>query len=119
MPIYAADIDPVAVEVASANVAANGLGERVICLEAAGFDHDQLHQAAPFDLVFANILKAPLIDLAPAMAAHTARGGQVILSGILSHQADEVAAVYARHGFNATRRAEIVDWVTLTLAKNS
>ncbi|MCH2077878.1 MAG: 50S ribosomal protein L11 methyltransferase [Rhodobacteraceae bacterium] len=115
--IIAADIDPVAVEVAEANVIANGLGGRVTCLEATGFDHEALENAAPYDLIFANILKAPLIELAPAMARHTALGGKAILSGILTHQADEVAEVYALSGFNVDNKAEIVDWVTLTLSR--
>ncbi|MEL6914101.1 MAG: 50S ribosomal protein L11 methyltransferase [Pseudomonadota bacterium] len=115
--ILAADIDAVAVEVAEANVIANGLAGRVSCLEAAGFAHDTLRAAAPFDLVFANILKSPLIDLAPAMAEATLKGGHVILSGILAEQADEVLGVYERHGFNQVRRAGIVEWCTLTLRK--
>ena len=113
--MLAADIDPVAVEVAAANVLANGLAGRVTCLEATGFEHDQISAAAPFDLIFANILKAPLIELAPSMAAHAAPGATVILSGILTHQAEDVAEVYAQHGFNLVHRAEIVDWATLTL----
>ena len=115
--MLAADIDPVAVEVAEANVLANGLNGRVRCLEATGFDHGALEMGAPFDLIFANILKGPLIDLAPSMARHTAIGGKAILSGILTHQADEVAEVYALHGFNVDNKAEIVDWVTLTLTR--
>ncbi|MEM6275538.1 MAG: 50S ribosomal protein L11 methyltransferase [Pseudomonadota bacterium] len=116
--ILAADIDPVAVEVAEANVIANGLSGRVVCVEAPGFDHDTIRAAAPFDLIFANILKGPLIDLAPEMARHAAPGGRAILSGILSHQSDEVAEVYSQHGFNVENEAEIVDWVTLTLSIN-
>ncbi|MEM1234095.1 MAG: 50S ribosomal protein L11 methyltransferase [Pseudomonadota bacterium] len=116
--ILAADIDPVAIEVAEANVIANGLSGRVVCLEAPGFDHDTIRAAAPFDLIFANILKGPLIELAPEMARHAAPGGRVILSGILSHQAGEVAEVYSQHGFNVENEAEIVDWVTLTLSIN-
>ena len=65
--VLASDIDAVAVEVAEANVKANSLEGKVTCLEAAGFDHDALASAAPFDLVFANILKPPLIALAPSM----------------------------------------------------
>jgi ribosomal protein L11 methyltransferase len=117
--VIAGDIDPVAVEVAAANVAANGLAGRVICVEAAGFEAPALAAGAPYDLVFANILKGPLIALAPAMAAHVATAGFVILSGILNEQADEVAAVYARVGFNVTQRQEIVEWTTLTLCKVS
>ena len=118
-PVIASDIDPVAVEVAAANVAANGLSGRVICAEAAGFDAAALTARAPYDLVFANILKGPLIALAPDMAKHLTADGYVILSGILNEQADEVAGVYARVGFNVTHREEIVDWTTLTLCKTS
>jgi ribosomal protein L11 methyltransferase len=62
--VVAGDIDPVAVEVAAANLAANGLSGRVACIEAAGFGHPAFDAATPFDLVFANILKGPLLDLA-------------------------------------------------------
>ena len=118
-PVIASDIDPVAVEVAAANVAANGLAGRVICVEAAGFDTPALTARAPYDLVFANILKGPLIALAPDMARHVATAGFVILSGILNEQADEVVTVYARVGFNVSEREKIVDWTTLTLCKIS
>lgn len=115
--VLASDMDQVAVDVAEANVSANDLSGRVTCLEAMGFEHPQLHAAAPFDLVFANILKQPLIDLAPDMASHLADGGFAILSGILNDQGDEVAEVYARNGINTWHREEIGDWTTLTLKK--
>lgn len=115
--VFASDIDEVAVDVARSNVTANGLEGRVVCLEAAGFGHDDLLSRAPFDLVFANILKGPLIALAPDMSTHVAAGGYAILSGILNEQADEVLEVYTRSGFNLAHREEIVDWTTLTLTK--
>lgn len=115
--ILASDIDAVAVEVAEANVGLNGLAGRIDCVEAMGFDHPRLRAAAPFDLIFANILKGPLIELAPDMAAHAASGGRLILSGILHPQADEVIAVYRRNGMNLVRRDAIGDWTTLTLAR--
>ena len=116
-PILASDIDQVAVDVAAANLRANGLEGRVRCVEAAGFDHPDLHAAAPFDLIFANILKGPLIALAPDLAAHMAPDGYAILSGILNEQADDVLSVYAQNGFNLIVRDEIVEWTTLTLQK--
>ncbi|APE44232.1 ribosomal protein L11 methyltransferase [Sulfitobacter alexandrii] len=115
--VLASDIDAVAVEVAEANVAANGLTGRVRCIEAAGFGHPDLVAAAPFDLVFANILKGPLVALAPDMADSLQPGGYAILSGILNEQAGEVIEVYARHGVNLVQRQSIVDWTTLTLQK--
>jgi len=115
--VLASDIDEVAVDVARANVAANDLDGRVICVEAAGFDHDALADAAPFDLVFANILKGPLVALAPDMANALQTGGYAILSGILNEQADDVIAVYADVGINLVSRESIVDWTTLILRK--
>ncbi|WP_372602997.1 50S ribosomal protein L11 methyltransferase [Actibacterium sp.] len=116
-PVLASDIDAVAVEVAEANVACNDLTGRVICLEAAGFEHDTLHAAAPFDLVFANILKGPLVALAPDMAAHVKSGGYAILSGILNPQADQVEQAYADSGFIVHSKEQIGDWTTFCLVK--
>ncbi len=115
--VLASDIDQVAVEVAEANVAANDLTGRVRCVEAAGLDHPDLQTAAPYDLIFANILKAPLIDLAPALCGATEAGGYLILSGILNEQADDVVAAYATSGATPTHREEIGEWTTLTLQK--
>lgn len=117
--VLASDIDAVAVDTAAANVIANGLDGRVVCLEAAGFDHPTLDDAAPYDLVLANILKQPLIDLAPQMAAKVAPQGKIILSGILTTQADEVTEVYAGQGFDLDRRDDLGDWSALTLTRQS
>ncbi|OCX64651.1 ribosomal protein L11 methyltransferase [Thioclava sp. SK-1] len=113
--VLASDIDPVAVETAQANVRSNDLDGRVICLQAAGFDHDTLRSAAPFDLVFANILKAPLIALAPDMRQYCGESAYVILSGILHEQADDVIAAYKNNGFCLRMRNEHGDWTTLVL----
>ncbi|AYE86995.1 50S ribosomal protein L11 methyltransferase [Sulfitobacter sp. D7] len=118
-PVLASDIDEVAVEVAQANVDANNLSGRVACVEAAGFDHPQLAEAAPFDLVFANILKGPLVALAPDMAGALQPAGYAILSGLLNEQADEVIEVYARSGIKLVHRESIGDWTTLTLQTNA
>ncbi len=117
-PVLASDIDMQAVDVARANVSCNDLEGRVICVEAAGFDAPELQAAAPFDLVFANILKGPLIGLAPDMADSIVPGGYAILSGILNEQADDVIEVYARNGFNTVHRGEIVEWTTLMVQKD-
>lgn len=115
--VLASDIDEVAVEVAEANVVANNLVGRVNCLEATGFDHPELKAGGPFDLVFANILKAPLIMLAPDMAANMQTGGYAILSGILVHQAEDVIEAYAKSNVQLYRREDIGDWTTLILQK--
>ena len=117
--VIASDIDEVAVDVARVNVTANDLDGRVRCVEAAGFDNPELTKAAPFDLIFANILKGPLIMLAPEMCGSLEAGGYLILSGILNEQADEIIEVYARSGANLHFREEIGEWTSLTLRKNA
>jgi ribosomal protein L11 methyltransferase len=116
-PVLASDIDEVAVDVAAANVSCNDLDGRVTCLVAAGFEHETLHSAAPYDLIFANILKGPLIELAPDMAVHSAQGGYVILSGLLVEQAEDVLAAYDANGFDCETREDIGEWSCLTLIK--
>ncbi len=115
--VIASDIDPDAVAVARANIIANGLGGQVECVEAAGFGHAAIETTAPFDLVFANILKGPLVDLAPDMASRIRTRGCAILSGILTGQADEVSAVYSRTAFNVRSRLDIGEWSCLTVCK--
>ncbi len=115
--VIASDIDPVAVDVAKVNVAINGLEGRVDCIEAAGFDHRRLTAAAPFDLVFANILKGPLVELAPAMARNTATGGQVILSGLLVVQAETIISTYEGQGFTLRDRNDLGEWSALVLER--
>ena len=117
--VIASDIDPVAVDVAEANMAANGMAGAVTCVTAAGFDDGALANAAPFDLIFANILKGPLIMLAPNMATNAKPGGFAILSGLLNEQADEIIGVYARNGYNLVHHDQIGDWSTLTLRKET
>jgi ribosomal protein L11 methyltransferase len=115
--VIASDIDEVAVDVAEANVAINKLDGRIECLEAAGFAHPRLVEAAPYDLVFANILKGPLIELAPPMAAHLAKDGLIILSGLLVVQAEAVTAAYVAAGFEPKTRDDIGEWSTLVLRR--
>ncbi|MXU65306.1 50S ribosomal protein L11 methyltransferase [Oceanomicrobium pacificus] len=113
----ASDIDPVAVDTARANMAANGLRGRVACVTAPGFRHDRLRRAAPYDLVFANILAGPLKRLAGDMARHVAPGGAIILSGILNRQAVSVERVYEGHGFTRMDLRRIGEWTTFTLRR--
>ncbi|MCW1934453.1 50S ribosomal protein L11 methyltransferase [Pararhodobacter zhoushanensis] len=115
--VLATDIDQVAVDVAEANVMANGLDGRVECLEAMGFENPVIHKRAPYDLVFANILKGPLIQIAPDMAKHTETGSLAILSGLLTTQASDVLAAYTAAGFTEVEREEIGDWTTLVLRR--
>ena len=114
--VLATDIDQVAVETAVANVIANQLGSRVFCLKADGFNHIRIQKTAPFDLIFANILMAPLIALAPEMTKLSQKNSSVaILSGILNSQASRVLNEYEKHGWVCKDQLVIGDWTTITL----
>ena len=99
----ATDIDPIAIDVARDNAAINGIavghgaGELLLGV-ADGMDSPLLAARAPFDLLIANILAGPLIELAPDFARALAPGGIVILAGLLNTQADAVAAAYTDLG---------------------
>ena len=120
--VVASDVDPVAIEVAAENAAINhvALGRargQVELVVAPGLDHGRLKARAPYDLILANILAGPLIELAPALAGALAPGGTLILAGLLDRQADRVTAAYRREGtmlIDAIARGE---WPTLLLRK--
>lgn len=101
----ATDIDPVAVDVARDNAAINnvklghGAGELLLGI-ADGMDSALLGARAPFDLIIANILAGPLIELAPVLTEAIARGGTIMLAGLLDTQATAVAASYAKLGLS-------------------
>lgn len=118
----ASDIDPVSIEVAEQNARINGvkLGRGPGQLELAtapGLDHSRLEGRAPYDLIIANILAGPLIELAPNLAGALVPGGRLILAGLLDHQAEAVTAAYRRHGMMAGTSIVCGDWPTLVLRK--
>jgi ribosomal protein L11 methyltransferase len=115
IPVLATDIDPVAVAVARENVVKNGAGARVKTETATGFHHPAMRAAAPFDLIVANILARPLMQLAPEMRRHLAWGGSLILSGILETQRDKVLAAYRVQGLFHVKTLRREGWVTLHL----
>jgi ribosomal protein L11 methyltransferase len=118
----ASDVDAVAIEFAAANAAVNGvrLGRargQVELAVAAGMDHPRLATRAPYDLVIANILAGPLIELAPALAGALAPRGRLILAGLLDRQAGAVASAYGRRGMRIVARIDRGDWPTLVMRK--
>ncbi|MGG7565324.1 50S ribosomal protein L11 methyltransferase [Rhodovulum sp. DZ06] len=117
VPCVATDIDPVAVRTARANVKHNGLSPWVRTGLSVGFRSPLIREAAPFDLVFANILARPLRGLAKDMFAHIAPGGHAVLSGILNPQATWVESCYLSNGFVRSERIVLGDWTTLVLRK--
>ncbi len=117
IPVLATDIDPVATKVAAENARLNGVSAFVHTATAPGFHHPVFGHAGPFDLIVANILARPLMQLAPRMAAHLTPGGSLILSGILERQRDAVVAAYSAQRFRHVRTLPREGWVTLHLKR--
>ena len=104
--VTAVDIDPQALAASAANLAANGIaGEVRLCLP------DDLPPTA-VDLLIANIVAAPLIALAPEFARRVRPGGEILLSGILKGQLDEIQSAYSGDFRLAAPRAR-GDWICL------
>lgn len=118
----ASDIDPVSIDVSAENAELNGVplggGQGQIQLVAApGVDDALIQGLAPYDLIIANILAGPLIELAPSLAAQLEEGGSLILAGLLDTQADRVTAAYRAQGLMPMGRIDNGDWPTLHLRK--
>jgi ribosomal protein L11 methyltransferase len=116
-PVLATDIDPVAVSVARQNAKLNRVGQLVRAVTADGVGHPAIAAKAPFDLVVANILAGPLIRMAPRLSAALARGGVLMLSGLLASQRSRVVAAYSAQGVPLRRAERFGDWMVLVLER--
>jgi ribosomal protein L11 methyltransferase len=120
--VIASDIDPVSIAVTRENAEVNGiplgrLRGQIELAVAPGLEHRRLVRRAPYDLLIANILAGPLIELAPSFSKAMWPGGSLILAGLLDTQAERVTAAYRRHGFRLADRIDLGDWPTLRLVK--
>lgn len=116
-PIVATDIDPTSVDIARENAQTNGVAN-ITWDVAAGTDSDTVQASAPYDMIFANILAGPLVELAPDIAGVIAPGGCLILAGLLDEQESRVQKAYEEQGFQIDRRGGTERWPTLTLTKD-
>lgn len=125
--LTASDIDPAAVDVSAQNAVCNGVklglerGTLALCV-APGADHPLIQARVPYELLIANILAGPLIELAPSLCAILADGGTLILAGLLDDQAEAVTRAYRAQGLRLVDRLESNDtqgrhWPTLRLRK--
>ena len=118
----ASDIDPVSIEVSQENATVNRLplgrarGQLELAV-APGMENGRLQARSPYDLILANILAGPLVDLAPSVAAALAPGGRLILAGLLDHQAGRVADAYRRQGLMLSFTVKRGEWPTLVMRK--
>ena len=99
----------------------NDVGDLCRFVHAIGLRHDELQAQKPYDLVVANILAGPLMELAESFSAAVRPGGRALLSGLLLEQADDILAVYRRWGFAPERHVDLETggalWRTLLLRR--
>lgn len=123
--VLATDIDPIAIDVSRDNIGINsgehrtsGTKTKGIALSVAdGFTSDDIQADAPFDLIIANILAGPLIEMSSDLTANVRDGGTIILSGLLITQREDVLAAYASHGARIVDEMHDGDWAALKLSK--
>lgn len=109
------DIDAPSVRIARENAELNGA--RAEFVHASGLGHQRVRSAAPYDLVFANILAPPLVALAQDIRGALRPGGVAILSGLLRTQERRVLAAYRSRGFRLLRRIHRDAWATLVIQR--
>ena len=119
IPVLATDIDPEAVRAARGNARNNGVGALVETVQAAGLTAPEVFARAPFDLVFANILLAPLQRLAAPLARSLSPRARVVLSGVLATQSSAAIAAYRSQGLMLERRIALDEWMTLVMVAAS
>ncbi len=115
--IIAADNDPEAVATADENLERNDCESLVETALSDFFNGDILREASPYALIVANILAGPLIDHAGSLVANLKPHGRLVLSGLLTTQADAVIAAHAAYDARVVDRTELGDWTTLLLSK--
>jgi ribosomal protein L11 methyltransferase len=118
----ATDIDPVAIDVSRANLDDNRVRQgraagRIELAVAAGMAHHRLAARAPYDLIIANILAPPLIEISLAVSRALAPGGVLVLAGLLQPQALRVRAAYRQHGIVPLRQHRRGEWPCLVLTR--
>ncbi len=122
--LTASDIDPISIDVTIENARINHIplgqfpGQLALCA-TSGTDHEMIQRRAPYDLVIANILAGPLIELAPALSLILQEGGTLILAGLLRTQRGRVAAAYRTQGLRLAETLGEGDWPCLRLVKRA
>ena len=114
--VLAVDNDPQAVAVAQENARDNGVAERIRARWSQGYRSPAVRAAAPYDLIFANILADPLCAMARDLARHLAPGGTAILSGLFDAQAARVIDAHRAAGLRLRRRLQLEIWTTLVVS---
>lgn len=113
VPVLATDVDPEAIEKTIFNAKENDLETQIRPLVAEGFQNTIFQEKKPFDLIVANILAGPLVEMAFDVKNCLSKGGHLILSGILLSQVPMILEAYEDTRLKLIHKREIGDWATL------
>jgi ribosomal protein L11 methyltransferase len=116
-PFLAVDIDEPSVRICDENMRDNAAEHLVTSVYGDGFATPQVAATAPYDLIFANILKNPLIAMAKDLVAVLATDGVCVLSGFTDDQEADVTAAYTALGLTVTHAERRKGWVALALTR--
>jgi ribosomal protein L11 methyltransferase len=117
--VLATDIDAEAVRVSIDNARLNGMVPNIHGVTAAGLHHTAIRTSAPYDLIFANILARPLVQLAHGISNLLSPGGIVILSGLTVDQKRWVEASYLARGLKPLWHVRTENWIAMAMHKGS
>jgi len=117
IPVIAADNDPESVRVATNNAVLNHCDTLFSAYLSDGFESPDVQNHGPYDLIVANILATPLIEMAPSLSGSLAPKGLVILSGLLSRHRDDIVKAYEAEGLHLVSHRTLNDWEALLLKK--
>lgn len=115
--VLASDIDPVATRTARANAVLNRAGPWLKVVTAAGVGGRVFAEEGRFDLVVANILARPLMQMASSLSARMTRDATLVLSGLRIEDGPRILFAYRTQGFRLARRSARDGWLTLTLLR--
>ena len=115
--ITAADIDDEAVIVTLQNAADNGLDSQIQAAVGNGYATELVQRHAPYDIILANILARPLIEMAPSLYQALAPGGFCILSGFINEQEDWVIQAHLDQGLSLCKIYEMDNWRAALMEK--
>ena len=117
--ITASDIDGRAIETARGNARINRAAPPLAFVRASGATARTITSAAPYRLIFANILLVALVRLAVPLRGLTAPGARIVLSGLLPNHANAALAIYRAQGFVLEKRITLDGWVTLVVHRKA
>lgn len=113
--IIASDLEKLAASEAQENIEYNGFSKQIQCVQAEGLDHQAIEQAAPYDLIMANLLVKWHMKYLRQMQAVLKPNGQLMLSGMQAWEVDALLAALPYAKLKVQQQMESEGWAALLL----